>query len=129
MPDYRKLKRPAYEFYLDKRNFYYLKLADGHEFQMEDIDTIGQFILEHCAAVKRPTLIELAYGTTVSEGVQEYLSDATYRYSSADAFLISTFAHRLMATFYLRHYKPTNPTRVFQDVFDALDWIELKIQE
>jgi len=75
---------------------------------------------------QKPMLIELAYGSTISAGVQSFLAENEHRYSTADAILINTFAHKLMATFYLRHYKPRLPTRVFSDVFQALDWIELQ---
>ncbi len=119
----KKLDGDAFQFYLDERKFYYLKLKDGEEFTLESIREIKDFVQEHHKSQIMPFLIELGFGATVSEGVQEYLANGKERFSSADAILISTFAHRLITKFYKRHYKPTRPTKVFQDVFDALDWM------
>jgi hypothetical protein len=123
MPKTRKLKGSSYEFYLDDRQFYYLKLYDGEEFTVENLDEIRTFIKSDYSEQELPFLIELAYGTTVDDEVQKHLATASNRYSKADAILISTFAHKLLTKFYKRHYKPSKPTKVFQDVFDALDWI------
>lgn len=122
----RKLKGSSYEFYLDDRQFYYLKLYDGEEFTVENLDEIRTFIKSDYSEQELPFLIELAYGTTVDDEVQKHLATASNRYSKADAILISTFAHKLLTKFYKRHYKPSKPTKVFQDVFDALDWIALQ---
>jgi len=123
MPGTKKLKGSSYEFYLDEREFYYLRLYDGENFTVENLDDIRNFIKSDYAEKELPFLIELAYGTTVADEVQKYLATANNRYSKADAILISTFAHKLLTKFYKRHYKPAKPTKVFQDVFDALDWI------
>jgi len=123
MPRTRKLKGLSYEFYLDDREFYYLKLYDGENFTIENLDEIRSFIKSDYSEKELPFLIELAYGTTVDDDVQKDLAMAANRYSTADAILISTFAHKLLTKFYKRHYKPSKPTKVFQDVFEALDWI------
>jgi hypothetical protein len=129
MPRPKKLITSSFQFYLDERMFYYLKLSDGEEFTLEDLQEVRRFIEEEHDSKKRPFLVELAYGSTVSDGVQEHMAYAADRYSTADALLISTFAHKLIAKFYLRHFKPTRPTKVFQDVFEALDWIEKEAQK
>jgi len=123
MPRTRKLKGTSYTFYLDDRQFYYLKLYDGENFTAENLKEIRSFIKSDYSEKELPFLIELAYGTTVDDDVQKDLATAANRYSTADAILISTFAHKLLTKFYKRHYKPSKPTKVFQDVFDALDWI------
>jgi len=128
MPRPRKLKGSSFEFYLDERQFYYLKLYDGEEFTLENLNEIRTYIQSDYAEQELPFLIELAYGSTVDGEVQEHLATATNRYSKADAILISTFAHKLLTKFYKRHYKPSKPTRVFQDVFDALEWIDSQNQ-
>ncbi|HKL03012.1 MAG TPA: hypothetical protein VJ911_05025 [Cryomorphaceae bacterium] len=123
MPRPKKLDGDAFQFYLDERAFYYLKLKEGEEFSTDHLKEIVDFVQGEHESQKLPFLIELGFGATVSEGVQEHLANGKERYSIADAILISTFAHRLITKFYKRHFKPTRPTKVFQDVFEALDWI------
>lgn len=122
----KKLIGSSYEFYLDERQFYYLRLFDGEDFTINNLDEIRSFIKKDYNEERYPFLIELAYGTTVDDDVQKYLAEGNDRYSKADAILISTFAHKLLTKFYKRHFKPGRPTKVFQDVFDALDWIALQ---
>lgn len=126
MPRPKKLKGTSFEFYLDDRQFYYLKLYDGEAFTVQNLEEIRLFIKSDYSERELPFLIELAYGSSVDDEVQKYLASATNRYSKADAILISTFAHKLLTKFYKRHYKPSKPTKVFQDVFDALDWIAIQ---
>lgn len=120
----QRLQDSNFEFSLDDRGFYYLRLKDGEEFNMKDIVQINDFILKFFNSGRIPFLIEFGYGSTISEGVQEHLTTSANRFSTADAILISTFAHQLIAKFYIRHYKPTKPTKVFNDIFEALEWIE-----
>lgn len=119
-----KLKETTFEFYLDNRDFFYLRLKDGEEFRVSDIEKIQEYIRENYNGVQKPFLAEFGYGSTLAEGIQEHLSKSLNRFSTADAVLISTFAHKLIAQFYLKHYKPSRPTKIFNDIFEALEWIE-----
>lgn len=119
-----KLKESRFEFHRDDRGFYYLRLNEGEEFMPEDISIINSFIIDKHDGAHLPFLIELGYGSTVSTDVQEYLTNGENRHSTADAILISTFAHKLISKFYLRRYKPAKPTKVFNTIFEALEWIE-----
>ncbi|HKK38130.1 MAG TPA: hypothetical protein VJ949_01800 [Cryomorphaceae bacterium] len=124
MAKIEKLHTPSFTFYPDTRGFYYLKLKEGEQVSIEDISQILRFIKEKNRGERLPVLIELGYGSSLAEGVYEFMAHNENRFSTADAILISTFAHKIAATFYLRHYKPQRPTRVFNDVFDALAWME-----
>jgi len=119
-----KLTTKSFRFHPDDRGFYYMKLNEGEEVDLEDISKIYDFISDKCQGEKRPVLIELGYGSSLAEGVYEYMAHNENRFSKADAILISTFAHKIATTFYLRHFKPQRPTRVFNDVFDALAWMD-----
>jgi hypothetical protein len=119
-----KLHTPSFTFHPDSRGFYYMKLKEGEQVSLEDISQILQFIKDKSKSERRPVLIELGYGSSMAEGVYEYMAHNENRFSTADAILISTFAHKIATTFYLRHFKPQRATRVFNDVFDALAWME-----
>lgn len=119
-----KLTTNSFLFYPDDRGFYYMKLREGEEVSLNDVAQIHEFISEKCDGLQKPVLIELGYGSSLAEGVYEHMAHNENRFSKADAILISTFAHKIATTFYLRHFKPQRPTRVFNDVFDALAWLE-----
>lgn len=119
-----KLHTPSFTFHPDSRGFYYMKLKEGEQVSLEDISQILQFIKDKSESERRPVLIELGYGSSMAQGVYEFMAHNENRFSTADAILISTFAHKISTTFYLRHFKPQRATRVFNDVFDALAWIE-----
>lgn len=124
MAKIEKLNTPSFTFHSDQRGFYYMKLKEGEQVSLEDISQIILFIKDKNEGVRQPVLIELGYGSSLTEGVYEFMAHNTSRFSTADAILISTFAHKIATTFYLRHYKPQRTTRVFNDVFDALAWME-----
>ncbi len=128
MPKPKKFKNSALEFYEDARGFYYLRTQEGEDLTEEDVEGLSEWIEQETSCERKPLLVELSYGSTITPGVQSFLSTNPHRYSTADAILISTFAHKLTVTFYLRHYKPSIPTRVFNDVFDALEWIEQQVK-
>ncbi|MFT5596516.1 MAG: hypothetical protein ACI8QH_001314 [Flammeovirgaceae bacterium] len=119
-----KLHTSSFTFHPDSRGFYYMKLKEGEQVSLEDITQVLQFIKDKNESERRPVLIELGYGSSMAEGVYEYMAHNENRFSTADAILISTFAHKIATTFYLRHFKPQRATRVFNDVFDALAWME-----
>lgn len=124
MAKIEKLHTSSFVFYPDDRGFYYMKLKEGEQVSVNDITQILGFIREKKNGERRPVLIELGYGSTLAEGVYEFMAHNENRFSTADAILISTFAHKIATTFYLRHFKPQRATRVFNDVFDALAWME-----
>ncbi len=101
-----------------------MKLNEGEQVTLDDISQVHSYIKEKNQGELRPVLIELGYGSSLAEGVYEYMAYNDQRFSKADAILISTFAHKIATTFYLRHFKPQRPTRVFNDVFEALAWME-----
>ncbi len=119
----KKYQTRSFEFYEDARGFYYLRMKEGEDLVDEDVADLTNWIEMESSGERKPLLIEMAYGSTVSTSVQAYFSENTHRFSTADAILINTFAHKLLATFYMRHFKPKLPTKIFQDVFEALEWI------
>lgn len=124
MPRKSKYTCGSFEFFEDDRGFYYLRTTEGEDIKAEDVVGVNDWIAAHTEGERKPLLIELAYGSTIAHDVQSFLAKGENRFSTADAILISTFAHKLSATFYLRHYKPKLPTRIFSDVFAALDWLD-----
>ncbi len=50
-------------------------------------------------------------------------SEEGLRFSAAEAFVINSLAHKLLANFYLRVNKPSVPTKFFSNKADAEFWL------
>ncbi len=120
----KKYRSKAVEFYEDARGFYYLRMFEGVEVTMAEAVRLSEWANREASGEYKPLLVELGYGSSIASGVETFFGQRWHKYSTADAILIGTFAHKVMATFYMRHFKPALPTRVFSDVFDALAWID-----
>jgi len=125
---YRELKEERFELSRDERGFYDLKLVAGEEVTIDDVKKIEAFIATQYNGDRIPLLVEMEYGATVSEGVQEHLKSSPSRHSTADAFVIHTFAHKLIVQFYLKFYQPTKPTKVFSSKDKAAAWIKTQMR-
>jgi len=47
----------------------------------------------------------------------------------AEAFIVKSLAHRLVAKFHLNFYKPEHKIKVFSNEADALKWLETFLEE
>ncbi len=61
----------------------------------------------------------------VTEQARDYgSSEEGLRYSAAEAFVIKSLAHKLLANFYLKVNKPSVPTKFFGKKKDAENWLK-----
>ena len=118
------LKENNFDFFLDKRGFYYLYVREGEDFVVEDVGKVIQYIQSLENPVRAPFLVELGYGCTFGEGVLEIFATLPNRFSTADALITDTFAHKLLAKFYMRHYQPPTPTAIFDTKDEAMAWLQ-----
>ena len=51
-------------------------------------------------------------------------SEEGLRFSAAEAFVIKSLAHKLLANFYLKVNKPSVPTKFFSNKEDAEEWLK-----
>lgn len=118
------LKESNFDFSLDKKGFYYLNVREGEEFTLEDFGKVVRYVQSSCNSLKAPFLVEFGYGCTFAEGVEEHLSTWPDRFSTADALVIKSYAHKLIAKFYMRHFNPATPTQIFDNKKEALQWLQ-----
>lgn len=55
--------------------------------------------------------------------------DSGNHYTFVDAIVISNFAQKIIANFYLKFNKPAKPTKIFTSTEKALEWIFLEIEK
>lgn len=118
------LKENNFDFFLDKRGFYYLYVREGEEYTVDDFQKVVQHIQFSCNALRAPFLVEFGYGCTFAEGVLETLTTRPNRFSTADALVINTYAHKLIAKFYMHQFQPSTPTDIFDTKDEAVAWLQ-----
>lgn len=68
--------------------------------------------------------------TTVDKGCRDHVSKGDgARFSIAEAFIIKSLAHKLVANFYIKFEKPQKPTAFFQDIPSAEKWLKTFIKQ
>lgn len=59
----------------------------------------------------------------VDPEVRDWAADDTGNiYTNSDAVVISNFAQKILADFYLKFNKPVKPTKIFRDLKEAIEW-------
>jgi hypothetical protein len=103
----------------------HIHIKEGTEMQLGDaiqiVTTIGKLGKEQ----KLPVLIDCGEFATIDKDVRLFSASADANiYTAAEAVAYHSFAHRLLADFYINHNKPPVPTRVFPDNESAIDWLK-----
>jgi hypothetical protein len=96
-----------------------LDLTEPLLYEMFDkVADLSQFSTRYC-------ITDLTQVNDISPSVKRLYRDSdTLRSKIADAFVVPSFSMRMIANLYIKLYKPTIPTRVFNSVKDAERWIE-----
>lgn len=73
---------------------------------------------------KYPVLIDAGEFVTIDPDVFVFAASKEGNlYTSADAIAYHSLAQKLLANFYVLHYKPVVPTRTFDEVAKATHWL------
>jgi hypothetical protein len=98
--------------------------AKNHDYTLQNLKDINAAQKKICAGTKRPLLVIGAPFANVDNDAREFMaSDQSTQYSTAEAFVISSLGHKILANFYLKVNKPGVPTRFFNDLSAAEEWL------
>ena len=101
-------------------------------YEIDDVDEITRENLdEYFEAVKKLgggkafcNLVVMERFVQVGDGARKYAaSEENNTYTIADAFVINSFALKIVGNFYIRYDKPVRPTRIFTNEEEALTWL------
>lgn len=103
----------------------HIHIKENNEMQLEDaiqvVETMGKLGNKQ----KFPVLIDCGEFATIDKDVRIFsASKEANIYTSADAVAYHSFAHKLLADFYVNFNKPSIPTKVFQDNESAIVWLK-----
>lgn len=74
---------------------------------------------------KFPVLVDCEEFATVDKEAREFWAKRKANiYTNADAVAYHSFAHKMVAEFYINNNKPEVPTKVFLDNESAIEWLK-----
>ncbi len=101
-------------------------------YQVNQIDELTlQNIVEYNEAVRQLgggkaycNLVVMKEFVQIGDDARKYAAaEESNMYTIADAFVIDSFALKIVGNFYMRYNKPVRPTRMFNTELDALKWL------
>jgi hypothetical protein len=102
---------------------YHIKTNKNTQITMETVHR-GQAFVDSIGGGKFFNLYEFDAFSDVSPEVREFAASKTGNHHTiGDAIVISSFSQKILADFYLRFNKPAMPTKVFNDVVKASEWL------
>lgn len=112
-----------------------VELSDGYiQVRFTDLSIIGieeaRDISEHIIALcdgKKYPFITNGLGITIRMDKEARNHFATYKplvkVRKAQAIIVNNIPSKLLANFYIKFHKPSDPTKIFTKFDDAVDWI------
>jgi hypothetical protein len=98
--------------------------ADNMEYTMQQTHALERAVQEMTKGVTHMSLRITAPYTTADIDILRYLSRGRgARFTLADAFVIHSAPQKILANFYLNISRPILPTKVFNSVQDAEEWL------
>ncbi|MDX2174696.1 MAG: hypothetical protein SFY56_16445 [Bacteroidota bacterium] len=100
-----------------------VEISDDIEF---DIDDLKQLIIfqEELGSQFLPAIVICPPNATTNNECLNFISkNKNNPFSKADAFVLSSLSHKILANFYLKISPPERPTKFFSDEESALKWL------
>lgn len=120
----KKITSHNFELEIHEDGYYLIRVFGEDEFTVDDLKVLvkGQ---KELGAKKIPSLVLCTeQASTNIELLNTLAKNAFNPYSTADAFVLSSMAQRILANFYIKINKPERPTKFFNDPETALIWIK-----
>lgn len=113
---------------LYEEGIYHVEVKKGQLITMDFIHS-GYRFLDENGGGRYYNIYEFGSFSEVDPKVREWMASPPIRsYTKADAIVINSLPLKMLADFYLKFDKPVNPTRIFNSIDKALDWIN-KLRE
>jgi hypothetical protein len=96
----------------------------NHNYTLQNLKDINNVKAKICAGKKLPLLVIGAPFANIDKDAREFMASAqNTQYASAEAFVINSLGHKILANFYLKVNKPGIPTRFFNEQVAAEEWL------
>jgi hypothetical protein len=108
-------------------DYFYVKYKNNSIVDLVEAKIQSEIILDLCQEKKLPFLIDfLNVNVRIDdESRQFFANDSPYIHlRKAQAIVVNNMQNKLLVNFYIKHHKPKNPIKLFDNLEDALDWIK-----
>lgn len=114
-------------FSMYANRIYHVRVKKGKQVTMRIVNQGYDFINE-LGGGQYHNIFEFESFSDVDPEVRDWSADDTGNKNTlSDAIVISNFAQKIMADFYLKFNKPIKPTKLFRDLKDAVKWTREQI--
>ena len=111
--------------HLRKDGIMHVHIKEGNEMQLTDAIQVVEAMGKLGMKQKFPLLIDCGEFASVDKEVRMFsASKEANIYTLAEAVAYHSFAHKLLADFYVNYNKPAIPTKVFQNNEEGIDWLK-----
>lgn len=117
--DYEK-----FSFTLRKDGIVHYKMKANCLIMLPDVMKHFNVFKEKYAGQAFLNLYEFEENSEIDDEVRKWAADPSgNNFTIADAFVIQSMAQKMIGNFYLTFHKPVKPTKLFNNVEDALKWL------
>ncbi|MBA3665265.1 MAG: hypothetical protein H0W61_13790 [Bacteroidetes bacterium] len=110
---------------LIESRYFLMEVHDDVELEVKDIPFLVKFQEELGQGKLYPAIILPSPTATTNSDLISYISKKeNLPYTVADAFILTSIAHKILAKLYIRFIPPERPTQFFTKKEDALKWLE-----
>ena len=122
--NYRECASATFEL---RDDYLYIKYNNNSVVDLPEAKIQSEIILDLCKGKEMPFLIDfLDVSTRIDDEARRFFAkDGPHIHlRKAQAIVVNNMQIKLLVNFYIKHHKPKNPTKLFENLEDALDWIK-----
>ena len=119
----RPISEGRYEIFMRDDGLLQVNIFKDTKVEVADAKEMVRQEGELSGGVKLPTLHIMGKYVVIGEGVREYSAKSGTKFTSAEAYVLTSLAHRILGNFYLKVNKPAVPTRLFNNEGSAVQWL------
>jgi hypothetical protein len=110
---------------LSKEGILHIQIKSGADMQLNDAIRIVEAMGTIGGGKKFPVLIDCGDYVNIDKEVRIFSASPEGNiYTLAEAVAYASFAHKLVADFYVKHNRPSVPTKVFPNKTEATEWLK-----
>ena len=115
-----------YSAELDERGFLWIRHKSNLTFELEDAQLQEKDLIEFCGGHSLPFLVDVrVQNWDAPKEVREFHATSLplLELKKAEAILVNSLGLRILANFYSRFNRPLNPSKVFTNEDEAIEWV------
>ena len=101
-----------------------MDLRDNMKIEIVEISEFYNALAKLTGGKRCLLLVQTGQGSTSSREAREFAANYRKKGIIAQAVIANNLAHKLLANFYLRFHKPSQPMQIFSTEEEGLHWLQ-----